>query len=459
MTSVTEKPRPRDWGPEKEEPPSFPLLRQEVPKFRNFVDEHGLITASTPDGQFHAYFGRDTEITIFLSLEAMAAPSVARQELTPFVPVFRKNLVFLAQNQSQEYDPKTQGKPGKIHHEIRRGPFNQEWLKKAKKEGAPVKGEEGNLWMRTYFSVDSTPLFVIAAHRFEKVTGDYSLREEISPQIEKACEYLLTHQDPKTGLVLFEGPYQQNWKDSQNSAPSPPIYYTEVQGYYHLAELLGAKFLEGKNPQLATQLRERAAKLKKSFNQLFWWPEQGYFYQALRPVNGHLEPVKEVTSNPGHCLCCEIIDPEKIPSVAKRLMTEDLMGSVGIRTLSSESQSFDLSSYHNGPPWTHDNALIVQGLRKNSYSKEADIVSTNVLAQLLALGGNRGFAAAEFHSEIPTPAGFKPALWEELAKTHTPPNKSQAWAWAGIVFLLASQPSYTPPQDWRETPAPQLVAV
>lgn len=493
MVSVVEKPRPRVWGPEIKEPPSFPLLRQEIAGFKKFINEKGLILASTPDGQFPAYFGRDTAITIDLALEAMTASHVARQELERFVPVFRKNLLFFAENQGcGEYNLETEEEDGKIPHEIREGPENQIVLTGLKRAGWPVEGEEGNLRMRYYGSVDSTPLWLIAAHRYCEVTGDYSLADEIAPQIEKAIQYLLRHEgpeyiqvnramkeNPEAGLVLFKGKTSkgglthQNWMDSAESNPPPPIYYTEVQGYYHRANLLMADLLRkrGPNSKLASQLEVKARIIKENFNKIFYWPEEGYFYSAIQKLDdGRLKPVKEVRSNIGHCLWSGIIDEEKIQYVLRRLKEKDplsgerdLLSEYGLRTLSAKSPKYEGYSYHNGSIWLHDNALTVAGIRnlgyRHWYQKWGDIISCRTIDGILAQGSNPEFNMVDKNGKL--------LLKEDLAKVcnmdlegdkfvakngangkpkarRTPPNLNQAWTWVAKIYLLASTPYYIP---------------
>ena len=98
-----------------------------------------------------------------------------------------------------------------------------------------------------------------------------------------------------------------------------------------------------------------------AFNEAFWNPDEGTFALAL---DGRKRQVASVTSNPGHCLYCGIVDPGKADAVAERLMAPDMFCGWGVRTLSSECPAFNPMSYHNGSIWPHDNAIIAAGLKR-----------------------------------------------------------------------------------------------
>jgi glycogen debranching enzyme len=85
---------------------------------------------------------------------------------------------------------------------------------------------------------------------------------------------------------------------------------------------------------------------------------------------------------------------------------------------------YDPDSYHDGSVWPHDNSLIVQGLRRYGFRREANRVAAALLA-----------AATRFDYRLPEVfAGYSRAeVCEpvELPRSCSP----QAWA-AGTVPLL-----------------------
>ena len=64
-----------------------------------------------------------------------------------------------------------------------------------------------------------------------------------------------------------------------------------------------------------------------------------------------------MTSNPGHCLYCDIVDEDKALPLAKRLLAPDMFCGWGVRTMSRSAAAYNPMSYHNGSVWPHDNAL------------------------------------------------------------------------------------------------------
>ncbi|XXV40868.1 hypothetical protein WMF39_17880 [Sorangium sp. So ce1504] len=51
----------------------------------------------------------------------------------------------------------------------------------------------------------------------------------------------------------------------------------------------------------------------------------------------------------------------------------------GIRTLAADEQGYNPISYHRGTVWPHDNALIVSGLRRYGFDREARCVFDGIV--------------------------------------------------------------------------------
>jgi glycogen debranching enzyme len=54
----------------------------------------------------------------------------------------------------------------------------------------------------------------------------------------------------------------------------------------------------------------------------------------------------------------------------------------GIRTLSTESSEYEPNSYHNGSIWPHDTNIVVEGMEKYGFVKEAQRVRHALLEAL-----------------------------------------------------------------------------
>ncbi|BAS07122.1 amylo-Alpha-1,6-Glucosidase [Arthrobacter sp. Hiyo4] len=160
-----------------------------------------------------------------------------------------------------------------------------------------------------------------------------------------------------------QGLINQGWKDSWDGVnfadgrmAEPPIALCEVQGYVYGAYIARAWMAyDAGDLALARELRERAARLKKQFNEQFWLPARGYYAIAL---DRDKRPVDACASNMGHCLWNGIIDADKAPLVAARLMSPEMFSGWGIRTLATDMGAYNPASYHNGSVWPHDNAMI-----------------------------------------------------------------------------------------------------
>ncbi|HEX8917676.1 MAG TPA: hypothetical protein VF898_04190, partial [Chloroflexota bacterium] len=96
-----------------------------------------------------------------------------------------------------------------------------------------------------------------------------------------------------------------------------------------------------------------------------------------------------ITSNAGHCLWAEVIEPELAERVVRRMMLPDMFSGWGIRTLSSASSNYNPMSYHNGSVWPHDNSIIALGMLRYGYVKEAASVISSVIEAGLRFPSNR----------------------------------------------------------------------
>ncbi|MBP9090370.1 amylo-alpha-1,6-glucosidase [bacterium] len=330
-----------------------PLLNQ---VFAQAVRDLYVLKITTPRGPafaaglpwYSVAFGRDQVITALQILDF--APDSAKQIIT-----------LLANYQGKKDDKFTEETPGKIMHELRTGEM-------ARTREIP--------FIPYYGTVDATPLWLVLVNRYVESTGDLELARSLWPNIEAALAYLKANTQSD---FLFYGHAvdgkepaltNQAWKDSGDSVmhkdgklAKPPIAICEVQGYLYDAWISGATLAEklGKVEE-ATELKERAKKLKEHFKQSFWLPEQNFVALAL---DGSLKPCSVVTSNAGHLLSSGIIDRKEALAIAERLLKTDMFSGWGIRTLSSQEKNYDPASYHNGSIWPHDNALIVAGMRKH----------------------------------------------------------------------------------------------
>jgi len=342
------------------------LMRISTLDLRSLMQRHDqqlVVTAGLP--WYFSLFGRDSLITAMQCLS-----------LNPQIAI--DTLRVLALYQGTKVDEWRDEAPGKILHELRQGDMTR--------SGEMPHGPY-------YGSVDSTLLFIWCFARTLKWTNDAALFAELWPSVQRALDWAKDYgEEGGQGYIRFSrrssrGILHQGWKDSDESMggsfgprPPAPLALVEVQGYYYAALVEVAQTLrQYGNPAQQVQaatLAAQAAELKARFNQDFWWQEEAFFVQAL---DGKEQQVRNITSNPGHCLWSGIIAEDKAAQVVARLMQPDLLSGWGIRTISTFDSTYNPMSYHNGSIWPHDNSLIVAGFRRYGFDQEA----MTLLGQLL----------------------------------------------------------------------------
>lgn len=365
---------------------------------------HGgeIMTAGIP--WFVAPFGRDSVLACYEMLMLTQGPS-------------RETLLSLARQQATCDDAARDAEPGKILHELRAGEL----------AGA------GYVPHTPYFgSADSTPLFLMLAGAYYRWTADLDLMAQLRPSFDAALAWIDNHGDQDgDGFVEYHrrspgGLQNQGWKDSgdaivhsDGTLAQGPIALVEVQGYVYLARLRMAQVYEALGlSEVAEKLVRQATRLRESFNEAFWMPDEGTFALAL---DGDKQQVRSVTSNPGHCLYCEIVDADKGAKVAERIMAPDMFSGWGIRTLSDESPAYNPMSYHNGSVWPHDNAIIAAGMKRYGFANATDLIATALFDAAVDSSDARlpelycGFPQRANVPVVAYPVACRPQAWAAAA--------------------------------------------
>ena len=247
------------------------------------------------------------------------------------------------------------------------------------------------------------------------------------PHADRALDWIRDYGDRDgDGFVEYErlnpqGLINQGWKDSwdginfaDGTLAQPPIALCEVQAYVYSAYIARAwmAFDAGDGP-LAARFAEKAAQLKKRFNEQFWMPDRGYYAVAL---DGKKRQVDACASNMGQCLCPGLVDEDKAPLVAERLMSPEMFSGWGVRTLASDMGAYNPASYHNGSVWPHDNAIIAAGLLRYGFVEEAQRIATALLDAAEYTDGRLpelfcGFSRDEIAAPVPYPTACAPQAW------------------------------------------------
>ncbi len=359
--------------------------------------ERTVVAAGAP--WFMTLFGRDSLITSYMAL--IVNPDLALGVLQT-----------LARFQGTEVDPRNDEEPGKILHEMRFG-------------DAPSLSLGGG---RVYYgSADATPLFVMLLGELRRWGLAPELVDSLLPSADRAMAWISEFGDRDgDGYVEYQrssdrGLANQGWKDSWDAIrfadgrlARPPIALCEIQGYVYAAYLARAHFAdEAQDIETAARFRARASDLKERFNRDFWLEDRGWYAMGL---DHEKKPIDALGSNVGHCLWTGIVDEERAPLVAARLLSDDMFSGFGIRTLGQSMTGYNPISYHNGSVWPHDNAIIAAGLMRYGFVEDAHRV---ILACLDAAGrqGHRlpelfgGLSRKEVGFPVPYPSSCSPQAW------------------------------------------------
>lgn len=327
------------------------------------ADDLEILTSATPHGPYpyagipwySTVFGRDAILTSFMVL--WAQPNLARGVLA-----------FLAAHQAHEIDPVREAQPGKIVHEMRGGEM-------AALNEVP--------FAKYYGTVDATPLFVILAAEYLRVTNDINFIRGIWDAIEEAIRWCDEYGDlDGDGFVEYScngssGLSNQGWKDSgdavfhaDGSLACSPIALCEVQGYVFCAKQSGA-YLAGMlgKEHLGTRWGVESEQMRERIEGAFWCEELGTYGLAL---DGEKRLCHVRTSNPGHLLFCGVPSRDRAARVVATLREDDLYSGWGVRTVSTREPRYNPMSYHNGSVWPHDNAIIALGAARYGYSSLAE---------------------------------------------------------------------------------------
>jgi glycogen debranching enzyme len=366
---------------------------------------HAFIAAGAP--WFMTLFGRDSLLTGWMTLPLNVGLALGTLET-------------LARVQGRRVDPLTEEEPGRILHELRLGPDNDETL-------------GGSHY---YGTIDATPLFVMLLAECLRWGADPQRVRALLPAADAALDWIQRYGDRDgDGFVEYQratdrGLANQGWKDSFDAISDragrlaeAPIALCEVQGYVYGAYLARGYLAETleHDPVAAARWRGAAARLRTAFHERFWLPDVGWYALGL---DAHKRPVDALASNVAHALWTGIATDGCAAVLVSRLAGADMDSGYGLRTLSAGMGRYNPMSYHNGSVWPHDTALAVAGLLRYAHLPGAVEVAHRLTEGLLdaaAAFGARlpelfcGFPRTEFDPPVPYPTSCSPQAWASAA--------------------------------------------
>jgi glycogen debranching enzyme len=353
---------------------------------------------------FFTMFGRDSIIA-------------ARMLLPITTAIAGGTLRALAGRQGTETDHTTAVQPGKILHEVRRTVLT-----------VAETGQAFRLPPVYYGTIDATPLWICLLHDAWKAGMPDAEVEELLPNLQDALEWLRDHGDlDGDGFLEYldasgQGLVNQGWKDSgdairwhDGSLASGPIALAEVQAYAYEAAMVGAELLDAFSRPGAEEWRDYAAGMAERFRARFWCEDELGLYPALA-LDVDKKAVDGVTSNMGHLLGTGILNQEEKEIVVRRIMDPTMFSGYGVRTLSTTNGGYWPTRYHAGAVWSHDTALIINGMLADGFPDEAaqlaagllDVAEANEWRLPELFGGHSSDA---MRTPVPFPASCRPQAW------------------------------------------------
>ncbi len=348
------------------------------------------ICASGKEEIYGCIFGRDTSLSVLKILNAHS-----RSPQLELLEVCRRALITLTSLQGQTFNYESGEEPGKFIHEFRRQGFDH-LISLDKPWYIYPDG-----YLKNYDSIDSTPLALIALHRYWQITQDNEFLLNVLPSVELAINWIITYGDIDKDLLIeydtiesrtHGGLVVQSWTDSHQSLrqangqmPKYPIAPVEAQSYAWLALKLWGEFYLQQSPSFGKKINSFANKLKTQFNQNFMHFD-GHGYYPVQALDGDKNPIFTVTGNSLLPLWAtyfengkpeSIIENHYIPYIVERSFKSDMFDeTAGIRTMSTLSPTFNCGkdSYHNGSFWPILNGLIHEGLILWKFDRHAELL-------------------------------------------------------------------------------------
>lgn len=320
--------------------------------------------------------------------------------------------------------PYTEEQIGKIPHELREPD-----------DPIAIQLTEEKDWGWPYYgAVDTTGKNIIAVARYvektpegtgflkAKFVGRDGIERTVQEGLDMNVAWLLGRMDLNPeGLVesLAKNPKHhanQTWADSSDAfhhangswAEHHPeknfgVAALEQQGEAYDALQAAARIYSilGENDK-AQSLTLRAKELQKTVLEKFWVSDEslhgGYFGRGTdRDENGNLRVLAVRSSDMGNLLYSGILDDGddedlnreirfKREAVIKNLLSDEMLGLNGIRTISSDSVRYSPDRYHNGTTWPWVTHIAAEAFRKYGYDAEAEDLDERILSACEATG-------------------------------------------------------------------------
>lgn len=380
-------------------------------------DARGVTLAAGVPG-YLGLFGRDSLITGFQATLVDSRILVGALDA-------------LARHVGTRIDDFRDEQPDKLVHEVHTGPCST-------LEITPHD--------RYYGGVSSSlqyPAFVASLWHW---TGDEGLVRRLVPTAHRALRWVDKFGDlDGDGFIEYDrrsrqGGKNQGWKDSGDAIVYPdgaqvpdPLGTTEMQASLYTSLASFSELLADLgDADGSSRLALRARDFRERFNAAFWMEDECFYAMGM---DRDKRLIRSIASNGGHVLSTGIVDGARAPTVANRLLANDMFSGWGVRTLSARHPAYDPWSYHRGSVWPAENAFFVYGMARYGLYEQMHVLAraqfeAAALFEMVRLP--EVFAGHARDAEHPFPAIYPRA------------NSPQSWSSSAVVFLLRAMLGIAP---------------
>jgi glycogen debranching enzyme len=336
--------------------------------------------------------------------------------------MLRGALVHIARTQASDDSAWHDREPGKMVHEMRRGPLSELEI----------------IPQRAYYGTETTSaMFVVTLSEYWHWTGDTDALRHYCDSALRALDWAQHYGDRDgDGFLEYErrsplGLKNHGWKDSDEAIRYPdgrlvenPIATIEEQAFYWLAMQRMAEILIALGEESrAEEFAARAQQLRDRWHGTFWMPDERFYAIAIDPDK---HPVRSIASNPGHALGAGLVPIAHARACADRLLAPDMFSGWGIRTLSRDHPSYNPIAYHLGTVWPVENATFALGFKRYGLDEHVDRLMSGIFD-----------AVAHFRScRLPEALGGHGREETPIPTAYPRSNSPQAWSASAVVQLV-----------------------
>ncbi len=199
-----------------------------------------------------------------------------------------------------------------------------------------------------YYSVDATPLFVIALYDYYRWSGDKIFVRYLYDNMTRALGWCLKADRDGDGLIEHGSEgflVDTQWMDTYFRGKSG----VDVQAIFGHAFLCGAEIAgEFGDYERRDTYMKRYNELKTLITERYWDESKGFLYDTIQP-DGTLK--KDMTVNAVIPVFFDLVEPEKADRILAWMESDDFTTPWGVRTRAKSDPEYDGNSYQKGSVW------------------------------------------------------------------------------------------------------------